>query len=328
LDKVKRLERLAPRIGEMLSLSPAELMTVQRAANLCKADLATQMVVEMTSLQGVMGREYARRSGEPEKVAEAIFEHYLPRFSGDLLPQSKPGIVVGLADRLDSLVGLFSVGLKPSGTKDPFALRRAALGIVQVLLGTELYLDLTRAIQLAAEKLPVPADESIQADVLDYIVQRLRGVLLEDGLRYDVVDAVLAVQKHDPYRAAQEASTLNEWVQRADWMELLNAYARCVRITRDLEPRYPVIPGNFTEPASIQLYECLSEAQTTLPKEELGVDEVLSAIQTLVPAITIFFDEVLVMDPDPAIRENRLGLVQAIAALPQGVADLSQLEGF
>ncbi|HUT21746.1 MAG TPA: glycine--tRNA ligase subunit beta, partial [Anaerolineae bacterium] len=119
LDKVRRLERLAPRLGEMLGLSPAQLMTVQRAANLCKADLATQMVVEMTSLQGVMGREYARCSGEPEAVAEAIYEHHLPRYADDALPRAMPGIALALADRLDSLVGLFAVGLKPTGTKDP-----------------------------------------------------------------------------------------------------------------------------------------------------------------------------------------------------------------
>jgi glycyl-tRNA synthetase len=303
-------------------------MTVQRAANLCKADLATQMVVEMTSLQGVMGREYARRSGEPAEVAEAILEHYLPRFSGDLLPHSKPGIVVGLADRLDSLVGLFAVGLKPSGTKDPFALRRAALGIVQVLVGSELHFDLEQAIQLAAEKLPVIADAPARAEVLEYVVQRLRGILLEKGLRYDAIEAVLAAHKSDPYLVAQEAATLNEWVQRDSWMDLLNAYARCVRITRDLETRYPVLPERFTEQASTDLYESLEKARAALPKQSPKVDDVLPLIQTLVPAISVFFDQVLVMDQNPAVRENRLGLVQAVAALAKGVADLSQLEGF
>jgi glycyl-tRNA synthetase len=327
LDKVRRLERLAPRLGEMIRLCPAELMTVQRAANLCKADLATQMVVEMTSLQGIMGREYARRSGEPAEVAEAIYEHCLPRFSGDALPASKPGIVLGLADRLDSLTGLFVVGLKPSGTRDPFALRRAALGIVQILIGSKLRFDLRAALERTAKKLPVPSYASIQAEVLEYITQRLRGVLLDEGIRYDVADAVLAEQNHDPYLAMQTAAALNEWIQRDGWMDLLNAYARCARIVRDHQTRYPVDPERFTETASKSLHKALQRASDTV-SEQPSIDEVLDAIQTLVPAINTFFGEVLVMAPDPEIRENRLGLVQEIAALTQGIADLSRLEGF
>jgi glycyl-tRNA synthetase len=328
LDKVRRLERLAPRLGEMLELSPAELMTVQRAANLCKADLATQMVVEMTSLQGIMGREYARKSGEPEAVTEAIFEHYLPRYAGDMLPAAKPGIAVGLADRLDSLVGLFAVELKPSGTKDPFALRRAALGIVQILLGSALRFDLRRAIKRTAKYLPVPVDDATQRDVSDYIAQRLRGVLLEQGLRYDVVDAALAERGHDPYLAAQTAAALGEWVERTDWMDLLNAYSRCVRIVRDQEARYTVDTQAFTEPSTTALHEALQQAQELIPENDATLNQVLSAIQRLIPAINTFFDAVLVMDEDQAVRENRLGLLQEIAALTEGVVDLGKLEGF
>jgi glycyl-tRNA synthetase len=328
LDKVKRLERTAPCIGEMLNQSPAELMTVQRAANLCKADLATQMVVEMTSLQGIMGREYARRSGEPSEVATAIFEHHLPRFAGDMLPISKPGIAVGLADRLDSLTGLFAVGLKPSGTGDPFAQRRAALGVVQVLLGTKLHLDLREAIAQAACRLPVPAEDGVQTDVLDYITQRLRGVFLDKGMRYDVVDAVLAEQNHDPYLAQRTARVLNQWVQREDWMDLLNAYARCVRIVRDQGTRYPVDPDRFTDPASTHLYQALKKARTTISERNPTINEVLEGIQTLVSDINTFFDKVLVMAQDQAVRENRLGLLQEIASLTKGVADFTKLEGF
>jgi len=327
LDKVKRLERLAPCLGEMLDLSPAELMTVQRAANLCKADLATQMVVEMTSLQGIMGREYALHSGEPPEVANAILEHYLPRFAGDVLPSSLPGIIIGLADRLDSLTGLFAAGLKPSGTRDPFALRRAALGIVQVLLETEQRFDLRAAIGLTAERLPVAADDAVRSDVLDYVVQRLRGVLLDRGLRYDVLDAVLAERGHDPYLAAQTASRLNDWVSRGNWADLLNAYARCVRIVRDLETHYPVDPDRFTEDAARALYEALAQTKAAL-SENPTVDDVLTAIQALVPSINLFFDDVLVMAPDLDVRENRLGLVQQIASLPRGITDLTKLEGF
>jgi glycyl-tRNA synthetase len=327
LDKVRRLERLAPLLGEMISLSPAELMTVRRAANLCKADLATQMVIEMTSLQGMMGREYARRSGEPAAVADAILEHYLPRSSGDALPSSRPGIVLGLADRLDSLIGLFAVGLKPSGTRDPFALRRAASGIVQVLVEKQVHLDLRAAIQQAAQQLPVPTDEAAQADVLEYIAQRQRGMLLDQGLRHDVIDAVLARRQHDPFLAERTVQRLSDWVRREDWMDLLNAFARCVRIVRDQPTRYQVRPDQLAQPAAIALYEALSRAEASIPKPPT-TNQVLEAIQTLVPAINAFFDQVLVMDPDPAVRENHLGLVQEIASLTEEIADLSRLEGF
>jgi glycyl-tRNA synthetase len=333
LDKVRRIEKLAPRIGEQMKLAPAELMTIHRVAELCKADLATQMVVEMTSLQGIMGREYARLSGEPDAVADGVLEHYLPRFAGDELPADHPGLVVGLADRLDSLVGLFAIGLKPSGTKDPFALRRAALGIVQVLLGREIRLDLGKAIALAASILPEGIIQSkqdssrIQSEVLDYISQRLRGILLEQGLRYDVVDAVLAERSADPYLAMQTAVELNDWVQRQDWEPLLTAYARCVRIVRDLDTRYPVDRDFFTEKAATDLYDAARVAKAII-SERRRIGEVLRAIQKLIPDINTFFDQVLVMDPDLAVRENRLGLVQSIAALTAGVVDLSLLEGF
>jgi glycyl-tRNA synthetase len=350
LDKVKRLERLAPRLGEMLlqmrasTLCPATLMTIQRSAALCKADLTTQMVVEMTSLQGIMGREYARLSGEPEEVATAIWEHVLPRFSGDALPTSMPGIVVGLADRLDSLVGLFAVGLEPSGAKDPFALRRAALGIAQVLVGARLRFDLRTAIRLTAEMLPGEAtevattkvgDETLQARVLDYIAQRLRGLLLEEGLRYDVVEAVLE-NAHDPYLAAESATVLNRWVQRPDWMDLLHAYARCMRIVRsagrpDGSPAScwppPVDPQRFVARETSDLYDVLRASRATI-SDQRTIGEVLQAIQKLVPAINAFFDAVLVMHEDRAIRENRLGLLQEVVALTEGVVDLSKLEGF
>jgi glycyl-tRNA synthetase len=159
LDKVKRLEQLVLRLGEMVGLSGQEMATAQRATRLCKADLVTQMVIEFTSLQGAMGREYALLSGEDPAVAQAIFEHYLPRFAGDRLPETMPGIVVGLADRLDSLTGLFSVGLKPTGSADPYGLRRAALGIVQVLAGAGISFDLREGLRQAAALLPVAADE-------------------------------------------------------------------------------------------------------------------------------------------------------------------------
>jgi len=183
LDKTRRLERLAPIIGEGLGLSTGEMETTHRAALLCKADLATQMVVELTSLQGVMGREYALRSGEPESVANAIYEHYLPRFAGDRLPATRPGLVLGLANRLDSLIGLFAVGLAPTGSADPYGLRRDALALVSVLIETETDYSIAGGLRDAARLLPQGAqvDEASLEASLEFVRRRLEGVLREGG---------------------------------------------------------------------------------------------------------------------------------------------------
>jgi glycyl-tRNA synthetase len=327
LDKVKRIEGLAGDLSPQLGLNAEEHSVALRAAALCKADLATKMVVEMTSLQGQIGRYYALRSGEPAAVAQAIYDHYLPRFAGDHTAGSKPGLLVGLADRLDTLTGLFAADLAPSGNKDPFAQRRAALGLVQNLLVWELDIDLHSGISAAAAHLPVVASPDSQQAVLEFIVERLRNVLLEQGWHYDVVDAVLAAQGVFPARAARAVERLEGWTKRPDWNSILPAYARCVRITRDLQERYPVSQADFAEPAERELYAALVKAEGT-PRAAGSVDDFLSAFLPMIPAINRFFEAVLVMAGDLRLRQNRLGLLQRIAALAGGVADLSCLEGF
>lgn len=331
LDKVKRIEALVGDLSPQLGLSEEERRVALRAAALCKADLATKMVVEMTSLQGQMGRYYALRSGEPEAVAQAIYDHYLPRFAGDHSAGSKPGLVVGLADRLDTLAGLFAADLAPSGNKDPFAQRRAALGLVQNLLvwtaGPCSDFDLSSGLRLAAAHLPIAASLESQQAVLEFIVERLRNVLLEQGRHYDVVDAVLAVQGAFPARAARAVERLEDWTKRLDWNSILPAYARCVRITRDLQERFPVNEADFAEPAERELYTALVQAEMT-PRAAGSVDDFLGAFLPMIPVVNRFFDAVLVMADDLRLRQNRLGLLQRIAALAGGVADLSRVEGF
>ena len=327
LDKARRLEQLVPRLSAMLGLSEAEMATAVRAAHLCKADLATQMVVELTSLQGEMGREYALRSGENPEVAQAIFEHYLPRFAGDRLPETKAGIVVGLADRLDSLLGLFAVGLKPTGSADPYGLRRAALGIVQVLARAGISFDLREGLHETATLLPVAADEGIQAETLAFIVQRLRVWLLDKSFRYDLVDAVLAERGHDPHLAYQTVQEFVSWVSRDDWMDLLNAYARCVRIVRDFETEFELRPDLFVEPSTRRLHEAYLACREQVSPES-SINQLFTAFQPMIEPINVFFDDVLVMTEDKALRENRLALLQHIAALTDGIVDLTKVEGF
>jgi len=337
-DKAARLEGLTARLGGVLDIADdrGDLDHAIRAARLAKADLVTSMVVEMTSLQGVMGRIYALRSGEPGDVADAIGEHYHPRFAGDSLPGSPAGIAIALADRLDSLVGLFAVGLQPTGSTDPYGLRRAALGIVQILMGHRIDLDLRQAIDWAAMGYTRELGEKFVSDevketVLDFVVGRMR-VVLRETYPHDIVEAVLAERGHNPNRAQIAAAQLAEWTTRDNWESILDAYARCVRITRSQEKRFKLKTRSLAEPVEKDLYEAYKRAADQIG-DEAEVDTFMEAFEPLVAPISAFFAPaeeggVLVMHEDNAVRENRLALLQNIAALADGVADFSQMEGF
>ncbi|MEP7284554.1 MAG: glycine--tRNA ligase subunit beta [Chloroflexota bacterium] len=322
-DKNQRLVSYVEPLGKLLGLSADDHHTASQAAAIAKADQATRMVVEMTSLEGIMGREYALLEGQPDPIANAILEHYRPH---DKL--SPAGLLLALADRLDSLVGLFAVGLAPTASADPFALRRAALGVVQILLDNEIDLDLRQAIKIIAAGQPIAVSEQVQTDVLTFIAGRLRVLLLEDSkvAAFDVVDAVLAEQAHNPCRALVGVRELATWVRRPDWSTILDSFARCVRITRD-KPAYNLKPDTLTPAEAMTLYHATKQAHDQL-SAQANVDAFLTAFVPLVPTITTFFDKVMVMDEDTAVRENRLALLQYIAGLAKGRADLSRLSGF
>ena len=326
LDKSARVETIVERLAPLLQLV-SELPVALRAAHLCKADLASRMVVEMTALQGVMGRAYALRAGEPPAVAQAIEQHYWPQAAGDPLPESAAAAAVALADRLDTLCGLFALGLVPTGSADPFGLRRAALGVVQILLGRTQALDLRSALTICAACQPLAVGAAAQQDALAFIAGRLRGVLLEAGHRHDVVEAVLAAKAHDPYAAQQAAAQLSAWLVRAEWAPLLEAFARCARMTRELDGTTPVLPAALQHAAEQDLWRGLQAAEAACAQHS-SVDGLLRALQPLAPLVVKFFEDVLVMDEDAAVRSNRLGLLQRVAALGTGIADLAKLEGF
>ena len=327
LDKTHRISVLVEKLSRRLGLKENEALIAERAAALCKADLASNMVVEMTSLQGVMGQYYAIQSGETPEVAKAIFEHYLPRSADDSLPKSKPGFVVGLSDRLDSLMGLFAAGLAPTGTKDPFAQRRAALGICQNLIAWQMNFDLEWGLSKAAEVLEIEVTSDDVNSCLEFIQGRLRVMLLDQGFKHDVVDAVMGEKGRDPYGAYKGVEALTIWVERDDWHEILPAFSRCVRITRDKETIYPVKEDQFVTESERELYQALLKGETSMAGST-SIDVFMVAFLPMVPVINQFFDEVLVMDEDQALRKNRLGLLQRISVLADGVVDLSNLEGF
>jgi glycyl-tRNA synthetase len=327
LDKARRLEKFIPAVSRALGLDEDEEAVATRAARLCKADLATQLVVELTSLQGFMGQVYARLSGEGEAVATAIFEHYLPRSANDILPKTGPGLALGLANRLDSLVGLFAVGLAPTGSADPYHLRRDALGIVQNLIAHEVALSLRALSRDASAWMPVTVGPETLDAVSEFVTERLRGWLRDKGFRYDVVDAVLAERGDDPYSAYRATAQLAVWVERDDWMDLLNAYGRCIRIVRDQRERFEFKPDVDSEPATAALRHAYEIAQSQV-RPESDVDRLLTALHPMIPAINQFFDDVLVMHEDESLRASRLGLLQDIWALSRGVVDVTRLEGF
>ena len=326
LDKVGRIESLTESLVPHLGLKPEQAETARRAAILCKADLVTLMVIEMTSLQGEVGRVYALRSGETEAVAEAIREHYLPRFARDALPESMAGITVSLADRLDTLAGLFTAGHQPSGARDPFGLRRTAIGLLQILIGRGISLDLSAFLIRAAEQLPIAARPGALNDCLLFIRNRLQALLLAEGFRHDIIEAVLEVQASNPKRAADAVAELQQASGLPEWDELLQAYARCARITRS-EEEYELHPNELVEPAEIALHETLLAAPQG-DSEPASMDGFLETLRSLVPSINRFFEDVLVMVDDLALRKNRLALLQQVTQLAAGVVDLTQVEGF
>jgi glycyl-tRNA synthetase len=330
LDKVRRVERLVEPLSAQLGLNSEERAHALRAAKLFKSDLATQMVVELTSLQGIMGREYAKLSGEPEAVANAIYEHYLPRFQGDTPPASKPGLLLGIANRLDSLVGLFAVGLAPTSTADPFGLRRDALGLVGALVGCKQSFELQLALQSVAAEMPVPASPLVLSDVLTFIRDRLFVWLRDQGLGHDVVNAVLAERSHNPYLAATAARELAALTQSQGWNDILTAYARCKRIVRSLPETYPLSPDHYTEPATRGLYDALRAAEARMMQAEGEHDVALlgNVLREMQGPINAFFTDVLVMAEDLPVRQARLALAQRVAALANGIADMSVLQGF
>jgi glycyl-tRNA synthetase len=263
-------------------------------------------------------------------VAEAIYEHYLPRSAGDASPEGKPGLVVGLANRLDSLAGLFAVGLAPTGSSDPYGLRRDALGLVQNLLAHEASFSVQAGLEAAAALMPVQVSQESLSAALEFVVERLRGTLRDEGFAYDTVDAVLAARGDDPFRACQAVEQLTAWVARDDWSRILENYARCVRITRDLDEQYELDPTRFQQPAEEALYAAYQKARAQVTPQS-SVDEFLTAFVPLVDVIDAYFAResgVLVMDEDASLRENRLAQLQRIADLAGGIVDLSRLEGF
>ena len=328
-DKALRLEVLAGYIADAIGANEQDKKDAVRAAKLAKADLVTGMVTEFTELQGVMGREYALLDGDTKAVAQAIDEHYMPRFAGDSQPASVAGRIVSLADKIDTIVGTFSRGLIPTGSQDPFALRRQALGIVNMLKEAQYHISLSQLVAKAMELLKITdagQQAKLQNDVADFMKLRLKNVLSDAGIRYDVVDAVF-VTVDDIYGVFLRANAVNEAVKQ-DMEKTIQAFVRTGNIARKAEDVQDAVEaGLLAEQVEKDLCKAY-EAAAVKAEKEIAAQDYAGAIATLsqlAAPIDAFFDGVMVMDKDEKIKNNRLGLLKLVDNLVCQVADFSKI---
>lgn len=328
--KVERNERLTARLARMLDAPADETAFAERAAHLAKADLVTNAVVEFTELQGVMGRYYATAAGEAPEVALAIEEHYRPRFAGDELPTTLAGRLVSIADKADTICGIFAAGLAPKGSADPFALRRSAIGILQMALdGTAVTLDemIAAALEPLSSAVEFDVDETGTA-VKAFFVTRLEKILRDRGHAYDTVEAVLAAAADDPADALARCEALTTFRAASDDMENLSvAYTRARNLSKPelgVEADRSLMAG-----AEIALADALDHAEDAIGGllAQRAYSAVLEAYASMREPIDAFFEAVLVMDPDEELRDNRLRLLNRFVAVFTGFADFSRLSG-
>jgi glycyl-tRNA synthetase beta chain len=326
-DKARRIEALAARIAPLIDGDAAR---AARAAALCKCDLLSAMVGEFPELQGTMGAYYAAADGEDPEVATAIREHYLPRGAGDALPATRTGIAVALADKLDTLAGIFATGQKPSGTRDPFGLRRAAIGVLRIVLEHRLPIDLAALVDAAVAAQPLPAGTAA-ADVLAYVLERLRGQYQEAGFAAELFDAVHATGTASPLDFDARLRALARFRERPEAASLAAANKRIANILRKSDAAGPseIDASLLRDAAEVALHGALAAlaSDVTAAIWSKDYDGALSRLAALRPQIDAFFDDVMVNDPDPDLRRNRLALVGRVRELFGGVADLSRLPG-
>ncbi|MDN7135654.1 glycine--tRNA ligase subunit beta [Pseudidiomarina terrestris] len=326
-DKSDRIAQVAAGIADMLG-SDKEI--AQRAGFLCKADLVSQMVLEFPETQGVMGMHYARNDNEAEGVAEAIYEHYLPRFSGDALPQTIPGCAVALADKLDSLVGIFGIGQVPKGDRDPFALRRAAIGLLRIIVEKDLPLDLNDLVQLSRKSFgDLLTSESVHDDVVEFLLGRFRPWYQDQGISVDVIQAVLARRPTAPVDFDQRVHAVAAFRKLEEAQALAAANKRVANILAKLDSPVAtkIDSGLLSASEEIALVKALEEAELRANDalKHNNYTGALKALAALQKPVDAFFDNVMVNAEDDAVRTNRQAILQRLRELFLQIADISVL---
>ena len=328
-DKSNRLVQAADMLAMAIN-AKVDKEKLERAALLCKCDLVTGMVIEFTELQGVMGREYAKLDGEAPEVALGIYEHYLPRFAGDELPKTDIGRLVGIADKLDNICATFSRGLAPTGSQDPYALRRQALGIINILLDANYHVSMYKVIAGSLYLLNIPAEETkkLVPQIAEFLKQRLRNLMIDQGIRYDVVDAVMAEERNDDFAdLVARAQALNSFVAAEEAPALIQAATRVANLCKKIEEETAINPQLFVAPAEGALHDAAVASSKEVLAATVKYDyaAVLAEATKLVAPINKFFEDVMVMDEDVRVKNNRLALLSAVKDITHAVGDLSAI---
>ena len=329
-DKTVRIQKLSEKICEYLEVGEETTNDVLRAAYLSKADLTTKMVVEFTELQGKIGMEYAKIAGEDDIVSQAIYEQYLPRFSGDQLPQTTAGAILGISDKLDSIAGLFAIGIHPTGSQDPFALRRSAIGIINIILDRKLHLSLDELIDFS---LYIYVDDAglafdynkVKEEIKEFLLGRAKNMFLDEGIRYDVIDAVLKIDSDDLFDIKIRIDKLNEWIKKDGINEVLEGFNRVASLA--VKSENDEVYRDLMNEYETDLYDSYNEIEEDVLKliKKRDYDDALDLFATLKKPIDNFFNNVMVMVEDEKLKENRLGLLRKIYNTMIKVCDLSQI---
>lgn len=328
-DKSERLVKMAEMLRFAIN-TPVDEEELRRCALLCKTDLVTGMVIEFTELQGVMGREYALLDGEKPEVATGIFEHYLPRFAGDALPATTIGCIVGIGDKLDNICATFSRGLAPTGSQDPYALRRQALGVINILLDANYHISLAKIIAGTLYLLDIKPEETgkLVPQIMEFFKQRLRNLLMDQGIRYDVIDAVFADKRNDDMvDLAVRCKALAAYVEAGNAEPLVQVSVRVSNLCKKIEKEVAISGALFKDESENKLHEVVAAVSKEIIPEIVLYDyaAVLKAGEKVIEPVNIFFDNVMVMDEDENVKNNRLAMLEEVRGIVNAVGDLSLL---
>lgn len=328
-DKSERLVKMAEMLRFAIN-TPVDEEELRRCALLCKTDLVTGMVIEFTELQGVMGREYALLDGEKPEVATGIFEHYLPRFAGDALPATTIGRIVGIGDKLDNICATFSRGLAPTGSQDPYALRRQALGVINILLDANYHISLAKIIAGTLYLLDIKPEETgkLVPQIMEFFKQRLRNLLMDQGIRYDVIDAVFADKRNDDMvDLAVRCKALAAYVEAGNADPLVQVSVRVSNLCKKIEKEVAISGALFKDESENKLHEVVAAVSKEIIPEIVLYDyaAVLKAGEKVIEPVNTFFDNVMVMDEDENVKNNRLAMLEEVRGIVNAVGDLSLL---
>ncbi len=331
-DKTERIQAVSEALAGILGINDQELQAMKRSAAICKYDLVTGMVYEFPELQGFMGREYALIAGEDQRVAEAIYEHYLPRFAGDTVPTSLIGSIISIADKIDTIVGCFGIGIIPTGSQDPYALRRQAAGICQIIKNNRLELPLETlfniSIEVCQQRNLLKKDvDHVRKELLDFFMMRIKNIMQEEGVRYDCIDASLAIKSGNILDILESGRVLQVAVERADFSGIIDTFNRVKNISTKAVEEVAVSTELFNSEIESELFQLYKSQQQQIEKaiNTRKYQDILESLYQMKPIIDQYFEQVMVMDKNLEIQRNRLAFLNNLYKMMSAAGDLSKI---